>query len=218
MKYLSNKRKAKKLSKGFTLIELLIVIGILSVITSIVVIVLNPGEILAQGRDAQRINDLNTLRIAMASYISLVPNLDLGACPVGGTCTFNPGAGKGPFTNNTCGAINSSNNITGTGWVSVNFTDISGPMPIPALPIDPVNSDSYFYAYGCQETPRYVFELNARLESQKNRGNMAFDGGDKNCLCGGATCTLANIQYMTPAESLSNNCFYEVGSAAQLNL
>jgi prepilin-type N-terminal cleavage/methylation domain-containing protein len=41
--------------KGFTLIELLIVIAILAILATAVVLVLNPAQILAQARDAQRI-------------------------------------------------------------------------------------------------------------------------------------------------------------------
>jgi len=204
--------------KGFTLVELLIVIAILAVLAAAVVIVLNPGELLAQGRDAQRLNDLNTIRAAVAIYISQIPGLDLGACPVGGTCTFDPGAGMGPFDDNTCDVVSAANSITGTGWVSVDLTDIPGGSPVPFLPIDPTNNAAYFYAFGCRETPNYVFELDARLESQKHRGDMAFDGGDRNCLCGGAVCTRANIGTMTSAEAAANNCFYETGTAAELNL
>ena len=53
------------LKKGFTLVELLIVIAVLAILIAAVVIVLNPGEILAQARDSQRLNDLNTLKSAL---------------------------------------------------------------------------------------------------------------------------------------------------------
>jgi len=213
-----HKQSISRTPTGFTLVELLIVIAIIAVITSVVTIVLNPGELLAQGRDARRVNDLNTLRVALEAYISLVPNLNLGTCPTGGVCTFNPGVGGGPFTGGTCGGISLVNNISGTGWIDVDLTDIPGALPISVLPIDPINSVDYFYAYGCEETPKYVFELNARLESEKSRGEMALDGGDKNCLCGGVACTRENISSMTPAESLASNCFYELGSATGLGL
>jgi len=213
-----HEQSSAKIPTGFTLVELIIVIAILAVMTAVVVIVLNPGELLAQARDAQRINDLETLRAALATYIALVPNLDLGACPAGGTCTFNPGAGLGPFDDNTCSAVSTANNITGTGWVSVNLIGIPGGSPVASLPIDPVNNATYFYGYGCRETPRFVFELTARLESQKHRGEMAFDGGDRNCLCNGAACDNTNIGTMTAAESVAVNCFYETGTAAELNL
>ncbi|MFA4999580.1 MAG: type II secretion system protein [Parcubacteria group bacterium] len=209
--------KASDFKKGFTLVELLMVIAILAVLSSAVIVILNPGELLAEGRDAKRINELNTVYAALAVYVSQVPNADLGGCSAGGICTFDPGAGKGPFANTTCAAINAATNISGTGWVSADFTDILGGSPIASLPIDPMNSAIYFYAYMCSESP-YVFELDTRLESQKYRGEMAFDSGDKNCLCGGMACTSDNIQNMTVDESTAANCFYEVGTAVGLSL
>jgi prepilin-type N-terminal cleavage/methylation domain-containing protein len=217
MNFLNDKHQ-DSCSKGFTLVELLIVIAIIAVLASVVTIALNPGELLAQGRDAKRINDLNTLRVALESYISLVPSLNLGTCPTGGICTFNPGAGDGPFVSSTCGSISVVNNIIGTGWIDVVFTDIPGPSPVSVLPIDPINSTDYFYAYGCSESPKYVFELNARFESEKHRGEMALDYGNKNCLCGGVPCTKDNVTSMTSVESLANNCFFETGNAPGLSL
>jgi prepilin-type N-terminal cleavage/methylation domain-containing protein len=48
-------------SSSFTLIELLIVIAILAILMSVVVIAINPAEILKRARDTQRINDLSNL-------------------------------------------------------------------------------------------------------------------------------------------------------------
>ena len=59
-----------KTKKGFTLLELLIVIGILSILSTTVVLVINPAQLLKKARDAQRISDLNTVKTAIA-YILL---------------------------------------------------------------------------------------------------------------------------------------------------
>lgn len=65
-------------SKGFTLLELLIVIAILAILATVVVLVLNPAETLKKTRDSQRLSDMNTLRSALALYITQVsqPKLD----------------------------------------------------------------------------------------------------------------------------------------------
>ena len=47
--------------KGFTLIELLVVIAILAVLATAVVVILNPAELVKQGRDSTRISDLAAL-------------------------------------------------------------------------------------------------------------------------------------------------------------
>jgi type IV pilus assembly protein PilA len=41
---------------GFTLIELLIVIGVLAILATVVVLVLNPTEMFKQARDSQRLS------------------------------------------------------------------------------------------------------------------------------------------------------------------
>ncbi len=68
--------------KGFTLIELLIVIGILAVLSSAVVIVLNPTQLFAQARDSQRLSDLESLSKAIYFYIAFTagqPGFSLGS-------------------------------------------------------------------------------------------------------------------------------------------
>ena len=49
-------------SSSFTLIELLVVIAILAILMAVVVIAINPAEILKRARDTKRINDLSNLQ------------------------------------------------------------------------------------------------------------------------------------------------------------
>ncbi len=208
--------------KGFTLVELLIVIAILAVLAAAVVIVLNPGELLAQARDSQRLSDMDTLKNALAIYIAQVATPSLGGatcaspttdgcCNVTGcTTAFTGGAGAT--------VVRTGNLVDGTGWVPVALSGMSGGSPIPFLPMDPTNTTTYFYAYANTVSPTNTFELNAKLESQKHRGKMAFDGGDDNCLCGGVACTTANVGNMTSAEATAVTCMYEVGTEPGLDL
>ncbi|KKT22626.1 MAG: hypothetical protein UW08_C0005G0001, partial [Parcubacteria group bacterium GW2011_GWB1_43_8b] len=46
---------------SFTLVELLIVIGILAVLTTAVILAINPLEYLKQARDTTRISDLDSI-------------------------------------------------------------------------------------------------------------------------------------------------------------
>ena len=201
-----HRQGSAKTPTGFTLVELLIVIAILAVLAAAVVIVLNPGELLAQARDSQRLNDLDTLKNALSVYVAQVTPIDLGACETasGGRATFDPGAGLGPFGDGTIDNVLVTNNVTGTGWVDVDLSEVPGGSPIPFLPIDPTNNATYFYAYACQDatSSNYTFELNGRLESQKHRPKMETDGGSDN------TCDTY----------VENTCFYELGTHAGLNL
>lgn len=180
------------LSKGFTLIELLIVIGILGILAAAVVIVLNPAELLAQARDASRIADMSSVNSAIAFYLSDVTSPTIGAGPfstVNATCGFG-----------TC-TVRVDYSINGTGWVAVDLSQISGGSPIPNLPRDPTSSAAYQYAYK-GDSANKTFELNARLESQKQRSKMTTDGGDD------SACT----------SWTGEDCYYEIGSDPGLNL
>ena len=46
-----------RMKKGFTLVELLIVIGIVAILATIVVLVINPVELLKESRDSRRLSD-----------------------------------------------------------------------------------------------------------------------------------------------------------------
>jgi prepilin-type N-terminal cleavage/methylation domain-containing protein len=52
-------------SHGFTLIELLVVIAIIAILSVVVVLSLNPAEMLRRGRDSNRLSDMDTLTHAL---------------------------------------------------------------------------------------------------------------------------------------------------------
>ena len=81
--------------KGFTLLELLIVIAIIAVLSTLLIVVLDPSETLKRTRDSQRVADLNTMKTAIGIYLAESPNpsLDSGQ----GDC-LNGSAGVGRIT------------------------------------------------------------------------------------------------------------------------
>lgn len=187
--------QTKHNKKGFTLIELLIVIGILGVLAAAVIVVLNPAELLAQARDSQRISDMDSVRTGVSLYLSDVSSSTfdgIGYATASTTCGF---------TGGTC-TLNQIYLVAGTGWVKVNFTEISGGSPFSVLPKDPTNNANYQYAFKTDATNK-TFEVNTRLESKKQRDKMVNDGGSAN------TCTST---YVEPT------CWYEIGSDPDLNL
>ncbi len=142
--------------KGFTLIELLIVIGILAVLATVVIIVINPTELVKQARDSTRLSDLGVLNTGLLTaqtqgisffgtssiiYVSIsdststCANLGLPSLPSG--WSYN------------CVASSTLTKVNGTGWVPVNFTQMTIGSPLSNLPIDPVNTTSSgeYYTY-----------------------------------------------------------------------
>ena len=150
--------------RGFTLIELLVVIAILAVLAVAVVLVLNPAELLKEGRDTTRISDLASLNSAIALYTADVINGSWNAVT---NCTASTTAPSGLTGCN----VASSTVVTGGGWVNINFTSIASGSPLPRLPLDPNNgaackSGVCEYAYISSSTLG-VYKLEANMESNK---------------------------------------------------
>src|SRR5882724_7327326 len=74
-------KKIKEAVRAFTLIELLISIGIVAVLSTLTLLILNPVEIFKQTRDASRLASLDSLKKAISIYQTQqkgpVPNLGL---------------------------------------------------------------------------------------------------------------------------------------------
>jgi len=171
--------------RGFTLIELLIVIAILAILATVVLLVINPVQMFAQARDSQRIYDLNTLSNATALYLTTVVSPDLsgsGAFACGTTYGASvTGATTEYFTAADTIWTSFTGAIDGTGWVPVDYADITGGSPLSALPKDPTNTvaSTYYYTYSCNNTsPNEWFEFDALMESCRY--------GHSNCAAGAA--------------------------------
>ena len=83
------KKQPKK--KGFTLIEILLVVAAIAILSSIVIVAINPGRQLATVRDTERSAEANAILNGVSQYIldgnsvSLIPT---GVCdPTGATTT-----------------------------------------------------------------------------------------------------------------------------------
>ena len=159
--------------KGFTLIELLVVIAIIAVLSVVVILTLNPAELLRQARDSNRISDMASLKSALQLYLadvqlsvyagsSSVCYASTSSAPTAVGCGARM-AGTSPNASTTGTNATKAN---GQGWVPVNFTQISSGSPLGTEPIDPVNNSVNFYSYAADST-NLAFELNADMESVK---------------------------------------------------
>lgn len=182
--------------KGFTLIELLIVIGILAILATSVVLILNPAELLKQARDTQRISDLGSLKSALAFYVATVSSPDMdGTTSSCTTLCYYYSGGSGGSVAAGCGGRHGTKTATGdadravdgTGWIPVNFGGIAGGAPLPALPKDPTDDTTYYYTYACENTNK-TFELDAVLESERYATTENLDATD-----GGSSATIYEV-------------------------
>jgi uncharacterized protein (TIGR02145 family)/prepilin-type N-terminal cleavage/methylation domain-containing protein len=169
---------------AFTLIELLVVIGILAVLATTTLLVLNPAQMFKQARDGTRLSDLSTINSAILVYQSSGGSaLSLGTSGIiyvslpsdNSDCS-----GLGLPTPPTgyayaCKPSSSYRNTDGTGWIPINFQSVSFGSPLGStLPIDPTNTvaNGFYYTYMAGS-----WALSATMESDKYLASATSDGG-----------------------------------------
>ncbi|MFA6354426.1 MAG: prepilin-type N-terminal cleavage/methylation domain-containing protein [Candidatus Paceibacterota bacterium] len=168
--------------RGFTLIELLIVIGIVAVLVTVVVLVINPANIRKEARDVVRQTDLKTLSAAIQFatidkinintgeknkiYLSL-PDNNPNCSSYSNLPVLSPGWSY------ACVSRDNLRKIDGTGWVPVDFRSLAFSL-LSVLPIDPANDavQGLYYSYAVGS-----WEFETRLESTKYAGVATEDGG-----------------------------------------
>jgi prepilin-type N-terminal cleavage/methylation domain-containing protein len=177
--------------KAFTLIELLVVIAIIAILSVVVILTLNPAELLRQARDSSRVSDVATLTNALNVYLAdqgTAASFSLGNSSGTYPSVYDPTAtstagdqcqgltmvslnsSSGQFWQ--CSGSNYQRLVNGTGWIPVILSNISSGAPIGNLPVDPTNQTStgLIYTYNANGTQ---FEVTASLESQKYKTQYA---------------------------------------------
>lgn len=127
--------------KGFTLIELLIVIGIIAVLVVVIFVSLNPLELFAESRNAQRWVKVSEFLTA----IHMQTIRDLGIVP--NQVDWQEGQyyvlGTGNNCANTCGEVPVVSKC-------LSLSDLIKSKKISSFPVDPLNGDlenTGFYLY-----------------------------------------------------------------------
>lgn len=153
----------KKISeKAFTLVELLIVIGILGILSTTLLITLNPAESQRKARDQKRIKDLTDMQTALLQYVDA----------------------SGTFGDSFKIADTNNQGITcDSNWTGLNLCDY-----LKTVPTDPKNGlktdlikssteKENIEAYYRLRTSGSDFKLSARFESSNNASKLTSDGG-----------------------------------------
>jgi prepilin-type N-terminal cleavage/methylation domain-containing protein len=174
---------------SFTLIELLVTIAIVAIVSVVIVLTLNPAQLLKQARDSNRLSDLQTLTKAVSLFETDQPGGFIGTSTVVYVSVPDPAATSTLGSDCAalglpilpsgwtyrCAASSTFQKTDGTGWVPVDLDQMSF-RTLAALPVDPLNTtssgDYYTYVIGGS------FEFTATAESAKHRGPDSYAGRD----------------------------------------
>ncbi len=178
-------------NKAFTLIELLIVVSVIAVMSTAVIVILNPAQHLKQARDVKRMTDFNNLDQSLK--LAELDNVDMGTANIvyvslpdsSSDCSsLSLPSLSGGYTYH-CSNTSNYRKVDGTGWIPVNLSSISSGSPLAILPIDAKNTTPYYYTYSYSTGG--LRELNTYFESEKylsggSNGLANKDGGDSSTL------------------------------------
>lgn len=140
--------------KGFTLIELLVVVAIISILTSIIFVAIDPSGQTTKSKDAIRLDSLKKLEKALELY-----HWDNGEYPQFSVHTINNGAQKSPFTS----AIEP--------YIKIDLdNDLFGPYSVAGDPV-------FYYKASDQH-----YSMMLRLRHSSNSSKQSNDGGYYNSL------------------------------------
>jgi hypothetical protein len=166
------------------------VIAIIAILAVVVVLTLNPAEMMREARDSNRLSDLATLQSAINLYTTDAaveaasgtlgnPNIVYVSLPdptLTGSQTSTCSSLNLPSlpTGYTyqCVSSQASRSTNGQGWLPVNLSSLSAGSPISSLPVDPTNQSStgLYYTFSPQGSSYLVTAI---PEGQKQKTALA---------------------------------------------
>ncbi len=187
-KFLRNFKRGRSPSarSAFTLIELLVVIAIIAILAVVVILTLNPQEQIKQARDSNRLSDLATLTKALSLYqsdyggtLGNASTVYVSVPAVNSNCSDLGLPALPAGWSYACASTSTYRKIDGTGWIPVNFQNVSFGSPLGTLPVDPVNTTTTqnYYTYVIGGTGNNQYEVSTLMESQRYATEEATDGG-----------------------------------------
>ena len=136
-----------------------LVISIFIGLIILIFVVFKPNQTMAKLRDQQRLADINKLQTSLELYLASGHNFD--HLTTGQVYISTPG----------------QNDLSGAGWLPLDFSAAPGGVPMRVLSIDPLNNQSHYYSVGVNVANK-TFEIDCQLEDSANAPKMTHDQGN----------------------------------------
>lgn len=159
--------------EGFTLMEVLIVMAIIATALTVMVLIMNPAQMLKRLRDSSRMQDLATIERVGSLFASDQSGELTGtssivyvSVPDSSSSCANLGLPSLPSGwSYHCSSSETFRSVDGSGWIPADLTGMSYNPPLAVWPVDPLNTTStgHYYTY----TAAGSFHLTALLEADK---------------------------------------------------
>lgn len=151
------------IQNGFTLVELIVVLASAVIITGVLFVAVDPAALLAKERDAQRLQALDELNLAIQQAMAegQIVLADTSECK-------------------TCNSFSGSVKVDGSGWVKFTVPENKQGLVkfLGVLPVDPINMGSQVYSFKA-DAKEQVYEISVPLESKDNHSLMQADEGNE---------------------------------------
>ena len=150
----------KKNEKGVALVDTLIVMGFVGLAVILIMIYVDPLNIVKRNRDIARLEDVDA--VSRAIHLALLE----------GEISL-----KDTFDCGTCNTLKGTVAVNGTGWVE--YTPLDGKRGLSRyleeLPVDPINNKKFFYKFVSDGLQGY--KIAVPLESVEHKVKMRLDSG-----------------------------------------
>lgn len=151
---------------GFSLVEIIIVIAIIGIMAAVSVVAFKPQEIFTNGRNSQRLEDVNSITTALGQWLTREGVQDQD--PYDTLGLLNPGV---------LALDPSDRSISGEGVPATSVVQITLPAYLTTIPKDPNGVSEYRVGINNINNPSFILICTDQIQFTSSYPESAYPGG-----------------------------------------